>query len=243
VHIKAVAPSSLIEYPDHIADVVYVGACNFRCPYCYNVELVLRPEQLPDLDSSQVLRRLADRAGFVDGVVVTGGEPTLQSGLVVFMQEAKRLGFAVKLDTNGSRPDVLERCLAEQVVDYVAMDVKSSLQKYEQVSGVPAEPAQLLASIRLILSAPIEHEFRTTIVPSLVELEDVEAVLHLISGARRYFLQCFRPGRTLNWTCEDAKPAPPPELVRRMADLAALHIPEVGIRNFPQGGQLDACPS
>lgn len=236
MHIKAVTPSSLIEYPDHIADVVYVGGCNFRCPYCYNVELVLRPERLPDLDSAQVLGRLAERRGFVDGVVVTGGEPTLQDGLVEFMQEARRLGFAVKLDTNGSHPRVLERCLSTRVVDYVAMDVKSSLTKYEQVSGVHSEPEQLLASIRLILAAQIEHEFRTTVVPTLVEFEDVRAIVQLISGARRYFLQCFRPGETVSWTCENAKPAPLPGLVRRMAGYAALYIPEVGIRNLSQGG-------
>jgi len=236
VHIKAVLPSSLIEYPGHIADVVYVGTCNFRCPYCHNVELVVCPERLPDLDEAQVLRGLASRAGFVDGLVVTGGEPTLQADVVDFMRKAKRLGVAVKLDTNGYRPDVLERCLAEGAVDYVAMDVKSSLAKYAKACGVPADPERLLASIHLILSAPIEHEFRTTVVPTLVELEDVEAIVQLIAGARRYFLQCFRPGKTVSWTDADAMPPPSTELLRGMANLAALHIPEVGIRNLPQGG-------
>jgi pyruvate formate lyase activating enzyme len=241
VHVKAVLPSSVIEFPGHIADVVYVGVCNFRCPYCYNLDLVLCPDRLPDLDSAKLLRELERRIGFVDGLVVSGGEPTLQSDLVEFMKQARQMGIAVKLDTNGYRPEVLERCLREEAVDYVAMDVKSSLRKYEQAAGVPIEPARLLASIDLILTASIEYEFRTTVVPSIVDLEDVQAILQLVSGARRYFLQCFRPGRTVSWTREDGMEPPAPELLRRMADLAAWHIPEVGIRNLPLGGRIDAC--
>jgi len=236
VHIKAFLPASLIEYPGHIADVVYVGACNFRCPYCYNVDLVLRPEQLPDIELAHILQRLEARRGFVDGLAVTGGEPTLQPGLMAFLADVRQLGMAVKLDTNGYRPDVLQECLERGLVDYVAMDVKSSLGRYELAAGVPVEPRRLQQAIKLILSSEIDYEFRTTVVPGLVTLQDVKAIVELIAGAKRYYLQCFRPGETVggDW---DAPVAPPSaESLQEMAELATSRVQEVGIRGLPQGG-------
>jgi pyruvate formate lyase activating enzyme len=235
VHIKAFLPASLIEYPGHIADVVYVGACNFRCPYCYNVDLVVRPEQLPDIELSRVLQRLEARRGFVDGLAITGGEPTVQSGLIAFLADVRQLGLSVKLDTNGYRPDVLQECLERRLVDYVAMDVKGSLARYEPVAGVAVDPKRLQQSIELLLRSEIDYEFRTTVVPGLVNLQDVKAIVDLIAGARSYYLQCFRPGETLGWG-RDAPVGPPfPELVQEMAGLAASQVQVVGIRGLPQG--------
>lgn len=234
MHIKAVLPASVIEYPQHIADVLYVGACNFRCPYCYNVDLVLHPQRLPDLDAAQVLRDLEGRCGkgFVDGVVLSGGEPTLQPDLVDFLTQVRGLGLAVKLDTNGYRPDVLQECLQRGCVDYVAMDVKSSFARYEQAAGVQVDVRRVQQSIALLLQSGMEYEFRTTVVPGLVDLEDVRAIGEVISGARRYYLQCFQPGRTVGWG--DAAPvdAPSAELLQRMADIAARYVQEVGIRGL-----------
>lgn len=236
MHIKAFLPASLIEYPGHIADVVYVGACNFRCPYCYNVDLVLRPEQLPDIKLARVLQRLEARRGFVDGLAITGGEPTVQPGLIAFLADVRQLGLSVKLDTNGYRPDVLQQCLEQRWVDYVAMDVKTSLARYQPVAGVAVDPKRLQQSIELLLCSEIDYEFRTTVVPGLVNLQDVKAIVHLIAGARRYYLQCFRPGETLGWG-RDAPVGPPsPELVQEMAVLAASQVQVVGIRGLPQGG-------
>jgi pyruvate formate lyase activating enzyme len=240
VHIKAFLPASLIEYPGHIADVVYVGACNFRCPYCYNVDLVLCPEQLPDIELARVLQRLEARRDFVDGLAITGGEPTVQSGLIAFLADVRQLGLSVKLDTNGYRPDVLQECLERRWVDYVAMDVKTSLARYEPVAGVAVDPKRLQQSIELLLRSEIDYEFRTTVVPGLVSLQDVRAIVDLIAGARRYYLQCFRPGETLGWG-RDAPVGPPfPELVQEMAGLAASQVQEVGIRGLPQGGNAHA---
>lgn len=236
MHIKSFLPASLIEYPGHIADVVYVGACNFRCPYCYNVDLVLRPEQLPDIELAHVLQRLEARRGFVDGLAITGGEATLQPGLMAFLADVRQLGMAVKLDTNGYRPDVLQECLERRLVDYVAMDVKSSLDRYELAAGVPVEPRRLQQAIKLLLGSEIDYEFRTTVVPGLVGLQDVEAIVELIAGAKRYYLQCFRPGETVGGD-RDAPVAPPSaELLQEMAQLATSRVQEVGIRGLLQGG-------
>lgn len=234
MHIKAVLPTSLIEYPGHIATVLYVGGCNFRCPYCYNVDLVLRPAQLPDIEPSEVLQRLEARHGFVDGVVITGGEPTLQPDLAAFLTDLRRLGLAIKLDTNGYRPDVLQACLQQGIVDYVAMDIKSSPAKYEQAAGVAVDVERLRQSIELLLHADIEYEFRTTVVPGLIDLPDVQAIVGLIAGARRYYLQYFLPVATVGWGENLPVGSPSPEVMQRMADIARGAVAEVGIRGQAQ---------
>ena len=232
MRIKALVRASLIEYPQHIADVAYVGACNFRCPYCYNVDLVLHPDVLPDIEPAELLESLEARRGFVDGLVVTGGEPTLQADLVEFLTQVRQLGLAVKLDTNGYRPDVLQQCMQRGVLDYVAMDLKSSLLRYHQAAGVPVRVELLRQSIEIILGSGIEHEFRTTVVPGLVDLSDVQAIVRTILGAKRYYLQCFRPGKTVARGPAAPVRVPSPELLKQMADLAAPHVQEVGIRGM-----------
>jgi pyruvate formate lyase activating enzyme len=222
--------ASVIEYPGHIADVVYVGACNFRCPFCYNVDLVAHPQELPDIEPLQVLEDLQARSGFVDGLVVTGGEPTLQSDLDEFLTQVRQLDLAVKLDTNGSRPDVLQRCLEREVVDYVAMDIKSNIRKYHLAAGVTVDTELVMQSVQLVLGSQIDYEFRTTVVPGLVDLPDVESIVGLISGAKRYYLQRFRPGETLGYGPDASVSPPSVELLNRMADVAGHHVEEVGIR-------------
>jgi pyruvate formate lyase activating enzyme len=234
VHLKAILHASIIEYPRHVADVLYVGACNFRCPFCYNVDLVTRPNELPDLATDQVLRDLQARARFIDGVVVTGGEPTLQDDLLEFLSQLRATRLAVKLDTNGYRPDVLRECLAQGLADYVAMDVKSSPARYAQAAGVPVDWSRVRESIDLLLGSQMEYEFRTTVVPGLVETEDVQAIAQAISGARCYVLQAFRPTATLAWGPNP--PVAPPTLaaMRALADLAAGYVHQVELRGIAQ---------
>jgi len=233
VHIKALVTTSLIDYPEHIADVVYVGACNFRCPYCHNFDLVLHPERLPDIVPAKVLHDLELRRGFVDGVVITGGEPTLQPDLLEFLADIRNLGLAIKLDTNGYRPDVLQKCLEQQLVDYVAMDIKSSFAKYEMAAGVSLDVGRLQRSIELILNSEVEYEFRTTIVPGLVDVSDVQAIVRAIHGATRYYLQCFRPGPTVGWSDGETPGPPSPKLLEKMLAIAAREVQEVQIRGLP----------
>jgi len=230
VHVKALRQASLIEYPGRVADVVFVGGCNFRCPFCYNVDLVLRPEDLDDLQVPELLQELQQRRGFIDGVVVTGGEPALQPDLCEFLSSLKRLDLAVKLDTNGSMPDVLRQCLQQHLVDYVAMDVKTGLSHYAQATGRPVDVECIRQSIALLLASGVEYEFRTTVVTPLVGLGNIAEILEAISGARRYRLQAFRPGPTVGWGNTPAMSAPPVELMQSMADMAARRIVDVRIR-------------
>jgi pyruvate formate lyase activating enzyme len=234
VHIKALLPASIIEYPGHIADVLYVGACNFRCPFCYNIDLVLRPQELPDLDEAALLCRLQPRSGFVDAVVISGGEPTLQPDLLSFLSAMRHTALKIKLDTNGYNPDVLGECLQLGLVDYVAMDIKSSLARYEQAAGVPIDVERVQESIALLLQASIDSEFRTTVVPGLVDAGDVLAIVQLICGAKRYYLQAFRPGPTIGGAAYEPPAAQPPtaQLMQELAALAAPWVQEVGIRGL-----------
>jgi len=200
VEIAHLVPTSLLDYPDRVAAVLFTVGCNFRCPFCHNPELVLpgRVRDLPLLSQEEVLRVLAERKGFLDGLVLTGGEPTLQPDLREFVAEVKRLGLLVKLDTNGSRPDVLEDLLAAGLVDYLAMDVKAPLSRYSELAGVPVDRSAIGRSIRLVRERAPDYEFRTTVAPTLT-WEDLQAIARGIAGARRYVLQPFvvPQGKTL----------------------------------------------
>jgi pyruvate formate lyase activating enzyme len=230
MQIKGLVKTSIVDYPGKVATVLFVGGCNFRCPYCYNVDLVLRPETLPDIEVGEVLGLLAERQGLVDGVVVTGGEPTLQADLD-FLGEVKALGLAVKLDTNGYHPHSLQRLLQERLLDYLAMDVKAPVGKYSLVAGRRVDAKRIEDSIQLVLSSEIEHEFRTTVVPGMVGVEDVGAIAQSIAGARRYFLQQFRPSSTLapQFTTRDPYPA---TVLEEMADAARRWVANVSIRGI-----------
>lgn len=229
--IKGLVKTSIVDYPEKVSTVVFVGGCNFRCPFCHNADLVLRPESLPDIEVREVFRLLAERQGFVDGVVLTGGEPTLQTDLADFIRELKALGLAVKLDTNGYRPQVLQRLLQESLLDYAAMDVKSPLEKYALVAGRKIDTQKIKDSIQLLLSSEIKYEFRTTVVPGLVTVKDVDAIARSIAGAHQYFLQQFRSPRTI--APQFAKLPPyPATVLEKMADAAQRWVSNVGIRGI-----------
>lgn len=199
---------SLIDYPGEISAVVFCQGCNFRCPYCHNPELVnpvLYGECIPE---GEILSFLSRRAGRLDAVTVTGGEPTIQSDLPSFLSWLKRKGYLVKLDTNGSMPGVLERLIAEQIVDFIAMDIKGPLEKYGELTRVPPFPDDIRKSIRLIMNSGLEYEFRTTVVDSLLTGDDLLAVGELIPGARRYVLQPFVSSKVLDVRYLNAKPVP-----------------------------------
>jgi pyruvate formate lyase activating enzyme len=192
VDVAAFVPLSLSDHEGHVAAVVFVHGCNFRCPFCHNADLVL-----PDRDSrvalrdEEVIARLRDRRGFLDSVVVSGGEPTLQRGLADFLAEVKRLGFGVKLDTNGSRSDVVADLLEEGFVDYVAMDLKAPPGRYAEFAGVPVALDAIRESVSTIRERAPDYEFRTTVAPGLAG-EDLLAIAQWIRGAKRYILQPFR---------------------------------------------------
>jgi len=188
---------SLIDYPGRISAIVFTQGCNFRCPYCHNPELVDPAQYGPILSEEEVISFLEKRRGKLDAVTVTGGEPTLQPDLDRFFQEIKGMGYLTKIDTNGSNPDVLERLIRGHLVDYLAMDVKGPLQKYERIANVKVQTAKIQRSIELITASGIEHEFRTTVVRSQLDNEDLIATSELLNKGL-YVLQSFVPAKSLD---------------------------------------------
>lgn len=224
------ARTSLIDFPGEIATVLFTAGCNFRCPMCHNAELVLHPNRLPEIREAELWAFLEKRAGLVTGVVVTGGEPTLQSDLPDFLRRVRALGYAVKLDTNGYRPQVLETLLAGGLVDYVAMDVKGPPEGYAALAGLPEIDLERVARSReLLIGGPIPYEFRTTVVPGLLAEPEVEAIARWIAGAARYVLQQFRAQGTLDPALEGRAPYPLARL-EAMAARARPFVHEVQVR-------------
>ncbi len=182
---------TLVDFPGLVAATVFVQGCNFRCGYCHNPELVLpRLFQAPLLPST-VLDYLNDRRGKLEGIVITGGEPTLQKGLSCFIARIKEMGFAVKLDTNGSHPEVLSSLIGLNLLDYIAMDIKSSLKKYSQITGAACDTTKIRESIDLIIKSGIPYQLRTTLVKEFCSREDLCDIQLLIGKAGHYLLQPF----------------------------------------------------
>ncbi|MDP3402818.1 MAG: anaerobic ribonucleoside-triphosphate reductase activating protein [bacterium] len=188
---------TLVDYPGKVACMVYTIGCNFRCPYCHNPELV--DETVETTYSEAVILDFLDtRKGLLDGVVITGGEPTMHEELPAFARRVKEKGFLVKLDTNGTNPEMLRRAIDESWVDYVAMDMKSPLETYSQTVARAVDVEAIRESISILLASSIEYEFRTTIVKSLLSCEDLKRIGEAIRGAKCYYLQKFVPTKILN---------------------------------------------
>ncbi len=181
---------SFVDYPGMLAAVFFTTGCNFRCYYCHNSRLIPR-EGPAAMTVDDALEWLDSRNGFLDAVVISGGEPTLDPGLAPFIRRVRERGYLVKLDTNGYRPQVLETLLDEGLVDYVAMDVKAPREKYGGTCGVTLDTSRIDRSIKTIMAAGVDYEFRTTVVPQLDE-NDVLSIARWLRGARRYVLQQFR---------------------------------------------------
>ena len=189
--ISGIKKTSLLDYPDKISAIVFTQGCNFRCGYCHNPGL-LQVNSKKDIYSVDVFFEfLKNRVGKLDGVVITGGEATLQKDLTPFMQEVKKLGFLIKLDTNGYRPDVVQDVINQGLVDYFAMDIKAPLDKYSFVTNVDIDTDKIFKIIDLIMKSNIPYEFRTTVMKSQLTYEDFEKIGELIKGADRYYLQKF----------------------------------------------------
>jgi len=198
---------SLIDFPGKVSAVLFTEGCSFRCPFCHNPGLVL-PNQFGGsaLSEEEVLEFLKRRQGKLDGVVISGGEPTIHADLPDFIRAIKALGFAIKLDTNGDHPKIIEELVQENLVDYWAMDRKASLPRYEKISGVKLNPQDIVTSSNLIMHSGVPYEFRTTVVRELHPKEEAELIAQEIKGADRYVLQQFRPLITLDAKLQTATP-------------------------------------
>lgn len=198
IRIGGLQKLSLIDYPGKLSAVIFTQGCPFRCLYCHNPSLVIPEKFTAPIGEEELFGFLKSRRGKLEGVVISGGEPALQQGLCEFLSRIKELGFAIKLDTSGILPDVISDLLAKKLLDYIAMDIKAPFSRYEKVTAQGADIGAIRKSIEILKSAAPDYEFRSTLVPSLHSLEDVEEMAKMIEGAKRYVLQNFQPKVTLD---------------------------------------------
>ena len=204
--IKGFIETSFSDWPGKVVAVLFLPSCNFRCLYCHNHELVLRPEKYADFPLGEIVENLRKRQGWIDGICITGGEPTLHPWLPSLLRYLKSaagltpsgVSLGIKLDTNGTRPEVLQSLMGERLLDYVAMDLKGPLEanRYARIAGVPLggeELGRIQASMQILLQGPVECEFRTTLVPTFIGEEEIYALARKVRGAKRYTLQNFNP--------------------------------------------------
>ncbi|MCK4522289.1 MAG: anaerobic ribonucleoside-triphosphate reductase activating protein [Nanoarchaeota archaeon] len=197
VIIKGLQKTSLIDFSPYTVSVIFVGGCDFRCGFCHNPDLVLRFNEIKTIKEEELFKHLDERKKWLDGVCITGGEPCIYKDLPEFIKKIKDRGLLVKLDTNGNNPDILRRIINEKIVDYIAMDVKTSLGDYEKVVNVKVDINRIKESIDLIRNSGIDYEFRTTVVPGLVGKKEVMEIAELLKGSKRYVLQNFRSSRDM----------------------------------------------
>jgi len=229
--IKGFQRVSLIDYSGKLCSIVFVAGCNFRCPYCYNIELVESPKELKTIPEKEIIDFMKTRKGLLDGVCITGGEPTIQKGLEEFAKKIKDIGFLVKIDTNGSNPEVLKKLIKRKLVDYIAMDVKAPLEKYGKIIKGSVDLEKIQESIDLIKKSNIEYEFRTTVVPKFFNEKDALAIGKWLKGSKNYYIQQFRPGKTLDVKLKNEKPYAP-EKLKKFVEILKPFFDSVKVRGI-----------
>jgi len=226
--IAGLVKSSLIDYPGKVAAVVFTQGCNFRCGFCHNPDLIPIDSDA-SIATAEVSAFLTKRKNILDGVVITGGEPMVQSDLLTFMKKLKEMGYLVKLDTNGSNPAALAKVIAEGLVDYIAMDIKGPLADYENICG-HTDTDKISESIGIIMNSGLDYEFRTTVLPHYHEVEDFHKVGALIQGAKCYTIQGFRPQITFDKKLADEKSFTLDEL-GRIAEIMKKYVSKVVVHD------------
>ncbi len=203
--IKGFIGTSLLDYPKKISAVIFLAGCDFRCPYCHNPDLIGSGNHLPDIQMQEVLKKLEQRKDFIDGVVISGGEPTIHNNLAELVKPIKDMGYPVKVDTNGYNPDLLKELLENGLVDYIAMDIKSSPENYSSAAGKVIDINNIKKSINIIIDKAPGYEFRTTVVPSLIKKQDIESIAQLLKGAKLFYINQFRAIITYDSSYENEK--------------------------------------
>ncbi|ODS34475.1 MAG: ribonucleoside triphosphate reductase activating protein NrdG [Candidatus Scalindua rubra] len=200
ITIKGFIESSLIEWEGHIVSILFLPHCNLRCPYCHATHLVKRPNELESIPLEVVVRRITQNESWLDGVVITGGEPTFHEQIDLLIKIFKNKGLKVRIDTNGTNPARLEDLIQRELIDCVAMDIKAPLreEKYRIAAGASCNLSDIEKSIKLIMESGIEYEFRTTVCPTFLDESDIVEIAQSIAGAERYILQTFRPNNCLD---------------------------------------------
>ncbi len=232
--IKGFVEVSFVDWDGKVASVIFLPRCNFKCPMCHNYKLVLSPEEFETIPLERILAFLRKKRNFIDGVVITGGEPTIYGDLPELCRTIKKEGFLVKLDTNGANPPLLRRLISEKLIDFVAMDVKASLdkEKYAKAAGAEVDIEKIKESIEILMKSGIDYEFRTTVVPTISGVQDVAGIASAINGAKKFVLQYFRPGGALDPELRKTKSTSKEEMDAAVAAARAF-VPNTITRGTP----------
>ncbi len=228
--IKGLQKTTTVDYPGKIACTIFFSGCNFRCGFCHNPSLVLDSKELKEYSEEEILEFLVKRKGLLDAVCLTGGEPTLYADLSLFAKRIKQLGFLVKLDTNGTKPEAIKQLLDKNLLDYIAMDVKSSFDEYEKACGAAVDIEKIRKSVKIIQDSGIDYEFRITVVPGLFNQETARKLGRDLAGSKRLILQQFiNIGDMIDKGFNDVKPYALADL-EKFREILKQYIKEVRIR-------------
>lgn len=212
MNIGGIQKTSLLDYPDIISAIIWTIGCNFRCPFCYNKDIVLGNVQ--PINNEEVISFLKKRRGILEGLVITGGEPLMQNDIANFCEKIKKIDYLVKIDTNGMYPEKLKELIDKNLIDYVAMDIKAPRIKYEKLTNVKVNIKKIEESIKILQDSKLDYEFRTTFVPELLTKNDIIEIAKWLKGSKRYYLQQFKSNTPLvSAKFEDVLPYPTKELI------------------------------
>lgn len=220
---------SLVDYPGLTAATVFTGACNMRCPFCHNAILVIDAKHQPIVEEQYVLDYLNKRKGIIDGLCITGGEPTLQKDLDAFIKKCKETGVKIKLDSNGTNPETLKSLISQNLLDYVAMDIKNCKEKYSITANASIDLTKIQESIDILESSNVDHEFRTTLVKEFHTIEDIEKIAQWLDGTNKYYLQKFEDK---GGCIQDGLHEVPLDEAHKMRDIAKEFIKNVELRSY-----------
>lgn len=216
--IGGIQKTSLLDYPDIISAIIWTIGCNFRCPFCYNKDIVLGNVQ--PIPEKEVISFLEKRKGILEGLVITGGEPLMQNDIADFCEKVKKLGYLLKIDTNGMYPEKLKELIDKKLIDYVAMDIKASKKKYDKLTNVKVDIKKIEESIKILQNSKLDYEFRTTFVPELLTKNDIIEIAKWLKGSKKYFLQQFKPNLPLvSAKLEDVVPYRKKELTDTLEEI------------------------
>lgn len=229
MEIHGYTKTTLLDYPGHVAATVFTAGCNFRCPFCHNGDLVLNPSIYPRIDESEIMNHLTKRKNVLSAVCISGGEATLQPDLIPFIEKIRSLGYLIKLDTNGYNPTVLSDLMKNNLLDYVAMDIKSGPSGYSKASGIEVDITKIQSSIDILKSSSVDYEFRTTCVKGIHTDADFLEIGDWLRGSHRYFLQDFKENESvIDKSCSSFSL----EEMEHIRDIISPYIPEVELRGI-----------
>lgn len=233
IPIKGLIETSFLDWKERLSSVIFLGGCNFRCPFCHNKELVLEHAAMENMPVEYLIATLRKYKNWIDSVVVSGGEPTINMGLFGFIGQLKSEGMRVKLDTNGSNPSMLKGLVNDGLIDCVAMDVKGPLDRYSRWCGINVDVNRIRESIEFIMEGAIDYEFRMTVVPFLHQEDDVYEVASFIKDAKKFFIQEFRPDSTLNPAYAKIQPFSPDKMAKIRTNVIEMMVRDEGICEAP----------